>query len=225
MTTAIQLFSFEGHEVRITDREGNPWWVLADVCAALGIANSRDCADRLDADEKNTVALNDGIRGNPNKTIVNESGLYNVILRSDKPEAKRFRKWVTSEVLPSIRKTGGYGNTDKIISLLDRITGILENQDTRLAVLESRPAPRALPAPRQPAAPRVKPMKDYYDGVRRVTNALRGASKVVNLSQVLGLSQQDIAYHARKKGLPVRQLYNRDEAERIVRSYVMEGLQ
>jgi prophage antirepressor-like protein len=91
--------------------KGEPWWVLADVCEALGIANSRNVSDRLEEDEKNTVRLADGIPGNPNKTIISESGLYSVILRSDKPEAKRFRHWVTSEVLPSIRKTGRYSLT------------------------------------------------------------------------------------------------------------------
>lgn len=74
----------------------------------LNIKNSRSAVAKLDADEKNTVVLNDGIQGNPTKSIVFESGLYALIMRSDKFEALKFRKWVTSEVLPQIRKTGAY---------------------------------------------------------------------------------------------------------------------
>ena len=105
---AMQAFNYEGNEVRTVMKDGEPWWVLADVCQVLGIQNNRNAARRLDDDEKNTVHLADGIRGNPNMTIINESGLYKVILRSDKPEAKKFTRWVTHEVLPTLRKTGTY---------------------------------------------------------------------------------------------------------------------
>ena len=105
---AMQAFNYEGNEVRTVMKDGEPWWVLADVCQVLGIQNNRNAARRLDDDEKNTVHLADGIRGNPNMTIINESGLYKVILRSDKPEDKKFTRWVTHEVLPTIRKTGTY---------------------------------------------------------------------------------------------------------------------
>lgn len=81
--------------------------MLKDVCAILGIGNNRMASDRLDTDEKGVSQI-DTLGGKQEMTVINESGLYNVILRSDKPEAKPFRKWVTSEVLPSIRKTGGY---------------------------------------------------------------------------------------------------------------------
>lgn len=86
---------------------GEPWFVLKDVCKVLGISKYRDAAERLDDDERAPVRV-DTLGGAQEMTAVNESGLYNVILRSDKPEAKPFRKWVTSEVLPSIRKNGGY---------------------------------------------------------------------------------------------------------------------
>jgi prophage antirepressor-like protein len=82
---------------------GDPWFVAKDVCAALEIENSRNATARLDADEKG-VRLVDTLKGKQKLTIVSESGLYALILRSDKPAAKKFRKWVTSEVLPAIRK-------------------------------------------------------------------------------------------------------------------------
>lgn len=89
-------------------KDGEPWWVAKDVCDILGIKNARDAISSLDEDEKDTVGISDGNRGNPNMNAISESGLYALILRSNKKEAKRFRKWVTSEVLPSIRKTGSY---------------------------------------------------------------------------------------------------------------------
>lgn len=106
-------FDFEEQAVRVIMRDGEPWFVAADVCRVLEIRNNRDAVSRLDDDERdtvnlNTVGLTDGIRGNPNATIISESGLYALTVRSDKPEARRFRKWITAEVLPAIRKTGRY---------------------------------------------------------------------------------------------------------------------
>ncbi len=103
----IQIFNYNSSEVRTIQKDGEPWFVLKDVCSILGIGNSRMAADRLDPDEKGVSQI-DTLGGKQEMTIINESGLYNVILRSDKPEAKPFRKWVTSEVLPAIRKHGGY---------------------------------------------------------------------------------------------------------------------
>lgn len=100
----LQIFTYNGIKVRTVQKDGDPWWVLKDVCEVLGLKNPTMIADRLDEDERAKFDL--GRQGETN--IINESGLYNVILRSDKPEAKPFRKWVTSEVLPAIRKTGGY---------------------------------------------------------------------------------------------------------------------
>lgn len=105
----IKIFDYHGQEVRTVEISGQPWFVAVDVCNVLEIGNSRMAVDRLDEDEKNTVSLTDGNkRGNPNMTIVSESGLYSLILGSRKPEAKQFKRWITHEVIPSIRKTGGY---------------------------------------------------------------------------------------------------------------------
>lgn len=105
----VAVFEFEELAVRIMDQDGAPWFVLVDVCRALDIANSRHASSRLDDDEKDGVVTNDTI-GRPNQklTIISESGLYSLIMSSRKPEAKRFRKWVTSEVIPAIRRTGRY---------------------------------------------------------------------------------------------------------------------
>ena len=103
----IQVFEYQNSKVRTVDMDGEAWFVLKDVCAVLGISNNRMAADRLDDDEKG-VSLIDTLGGKQEMVIVNESGLYHVILRSDKPEAAPFRRWVTNDVLPAIRKTGSY---------------------------------------------------------------------------------------------------------------------
>lgn len=104
---------FEEHEIRAVVIKGEPWFVAVDVCTALGLEQVTRSMDRLDPDERGLVKVTHP--QSPEKTIevnaVNESGLYSLIIRSSKPEAKRFRKWITSEVLPSIRKTGRYALT------------------------------------------------------------------------------------------------------------------
>lgn len=107
----IQIFQYQDKPVRTIQKDGEPWWVLKDVCEVLEISNATDVAKRLDADEVTRFNLG-GLSGESN--IINESGLYNVILRSDKPQAKPFRRWVTGEVLPSIRKHGGYLTPEKV---------------------------------------------------------------------------------------------------------------
>lgn len=102
----LQVFNKEEFgEVRTAVVNNEPMFCLADVCRALEIKNATDVSKRLDSDELTRLNLG-GQSGEAN--FVTESGLYSVILRSDKPNAKKFRKWVTSEVLPSIRKNGGY---------------------------------------------------------------------------------------------------------------------
>ena len=93
--------------MRVVERDGEPWFVAADVCKALEIANNRDALTRIDDDEKG-VALADTLGGKQEVTIVNEPGLYSLVLGSRKPEAKVFKRWVTHEVIPSIRKHGAY---------------------------------------------------------------------------------------------------------------------
>lgn len=114
MQYTMQIFEYEDNDqFRVIDHNGEPWFVLAEVCKKLGIVNTGDAASSLDEDERMTIGITDsqkGTRGGARQmTIINESGLYSLVLRSRKPEAKRFKKWITSEVLPSIRKTGSYG--------------------------------------------------------------------------------------------------------------------
>lgn len=105
MNNEIQKFDFKGAPLRtLTDKAGEPWFVAKDVCAILEISNPSDALKRLDDDDRSKFNL--GRQGETN--IVNEAGLYVLVLGSRKPEAHEFKRWVTHEVLPSIRKHGGY---------------------------------------------------------------------------------------------------------------------
>jgi len=104
-------FSYESNKIRvIKDGSGEPWWIASDICRVLEIKNTSDALKHLDDDEKTTIAKSDSQpgKGPQSFTAVNEPGLYTLIIRSNKPEAKTFKRWITHEVLPKIRKTGSY---------------------------------------------------------------------------------------------------------------------
>lgn len=107
MGNNLQTFDFDENPVRVIEKDGTPWFVAADVARVLDIQNIRQNLNELDDDEKD-VCNTYTPGGQQEMRVINESGLYNLIFRSRKPEAKRFRKWVTGEVLPAIRKTGSY---------------------------------------------------------------------------------------------------------------------
>ena len=111
MEAGLKIFEKpEFGSVRVVEKDGDPWFVAKDVCEALELDNVGQALSSLDDDEKNTIIINDGIPGNPNRAIVSESGIYSLILRSRKPEAKAFKRWLVHDVIPTIRKTGSYGN-------------------------------------------------------------------------------------------------------------------
>ena len=109
---AVQTFDFDENPVRVVEKDGEPWFVAADVARVLEYRNAPDAVRVLDDDEADTHIMRtssaNGTEQTREVTIINESGLYHLVIVSRKPEAKRFRKWVTGEVLPSIRKTGRY---------------------------------------------------------------------------------------------------------------------
>lgn len=134
---------FDGHELRIIEKDNEIWFVAKDVCDILEIKNSRDAVSRLDDDEKGVV-LTDTPGGRQKLQAVNEFGLYNLVLTSRKPEAKEFKRWITHEVIPSIRKHGAYMtpetiekallNPDTIINLATR----LKEEQQRRKQLEAK---------------------------------------------------------------------------------------
>ena len=139
----IQVWNYESSEIRTVQINGEPWFVLSDVCKVLELSSPHKVAERLDGDEKgrNQIPTLGGVQ---EMAVVNESGLYTVILRSDKPQAKPFRKWVTSVVLPSIRKTGSYSvQQPNAFENLSPQLQVLIQMETRQKQIEARQAEQA----------------------------------------------------------------------------------
>ena len=164
----LQVFQYQGKDVRTVKQDGQTWWVLADVCKALGMSNSRKVAQRLDEDEKGVTEIHTP-GGAQELTIINEPGLYTVILRSNKPEAKAFKRWITHEVLPTIRATGAYGGpqaTPAIADTLERMTGVVEALTGRIEALERQtqesPKLEAVVSDAEPAIPDLIRRRRWY---------------------------------------------------------------
>ncbi|MES1996392.1 MAG: Bro-N domain-containing protein [Pseudomonadota bacterium] len=107
MTNALTCYYFEEVAIRVVMVAGEPWFIAKDICGVLGLSNTSQALSRLDEDEKGVI-LSDTLGGAQELNAVSESGMYGLVMSSRKPEGRRFRKWVTAEVLPSIRKTGKY---------------------------------------------------------------------------------------------------------------------
>ena len=110
----LKIFNYENKEIRTQKLNDNIWFCLKDVCNILEIGNVTDTKNRLDVDEFDNIEVVDSIGKKQTMIFINESGIYSVILQSRKQEAKKFKKWVTSEVLPSIRKHGAYMTNDTL---------------------------------------------------------------------------------------------------------------
>lgn len=177
-----QNFNFNGTNVRIIMINGEPWWVLKEICEILNISNSRDTANRLDKDEVGLTDIIDSMGRNQQTTIINESGLYNVILRSDKPEAKAFKKWITSVVLPSIRKNGFYGTPqlpadpiDQVLLLASKLT------ETATQVKEERAKNLQLTHQIEEQAPAYEHGKQLLQSVNSIT--MKAAAGELNVGR------------------------------------------
>ena len=138
------VFSYESLDVRVIERDGVPWFVAADVCSILGIQNSTDAIRRLDEDERTLVSIEGASNGLP-VNAVNESGLYTLVLSSRKPEAKWFKRWITHDVLPAIRKNGCYTaapvpvvDTSNVMQILEQMFEVTKTHDRKLTTLCSR---------------------------------------------------------------------------------------
>ncbi|MEF3312585.1 phage antirepressor [Paenibacillus sp. GYB004] len=141
MNNLPQIFTYRDAQVRTIEIDGQVWFVLKDVCNVLELTNARMVKERLNEDVSSTYPLQTP-GGIQQSIIINEDGLYDVILESRKPEAKAFRKWVTSEVLPSIRKTGSYNIThdpQQLIALaLVEAQKIIEGKDRMIAIMQPK---------------------------------------------------------------------------------------
>ena len=153
----LQVFSYEGNEVRTVQKGSEILWVLKDVCGILGIEKYRDAATRLDDDEREPVLV-DTLGGRQEMIAVTESGLYSSTLLSRKPEAKKFKRWVTHEVLPTIRKHGAYVTPAKLEELMN-------DPDSWIKVLTALKEERAAKERLQLEATENKPKVIFADAV------------------------------------------------------------
>jgi prophage antirepressor-like protein len=135
MTDLPQVFNYKDRQIRVVIRNGEPWWVAKDVCDVLEISKYRDAVSRLDPDERGAVLV-DTLGGPQEMAAVNEPGLYSLIMVSRKPEAHAFKRWVTHEVLPTIRKTGSYTVDDRRLpqTYLEALEELVRTEKVRLAL-------------------------------------------------------------------------------------------
>ena len=146
MNNEIQRFDFRGASLRTsTDEEGEPWFVLKDCMSILDLGNPTETVKMFDDDEFSTTEVIDSIGRRQQAYIISEPGLYRLVMRSRKPEAKEFQRWVTHEVLPQIRKTGGYiptSETDDDMTILAKAVMIgqrtMEAQKRKIAEQQTR---------------------------------------------------------------------------------------
>lgn len=167
MMNNIKTFNFEGNEVRTIVKDGSVWWVAKDVCSALEIKNNRDVVARLEGDEKG-VGLFDTLGGKQKLSIVNESGLYNIVFLSRKPNAKKFRRWITHDVLPSIRKHGLYA-VDEVLVNPDILIKALE--ELKAERLKNNQLSETVKVQEQQIV-EMKPKASYYDVVLNCKDAV-----------------------------------------------------
>lgn len=153
-----KLVTFENAafgKIRTLTIDGEPWFVAADVCKALELGNPSMTVERLDADEKGISSI-DTLGGKQRMAIINEPGLYSVILCSRKPEAKAFKRWITHEVIPAIRKYGGYMTKSLLEQVLENPNLIYEFARRMLAEQQKNERLKQ-------ELDRAKPKADYYD--------------------------------------------------------------
>lgn len=174
----IQVFTNQHFgQVRVVMRDGEPWFVAADICRALDVDNNRQAVSRLDEDEKGVI-LNDTNRGKRSMAVISEPGLYALVLGSRKPEAQSFRRWITHEVLPAIRQEGAYMTPE-------RLHEVLEDPDTLIALAQRLKLMQE--KNRTLAAKNVEllPKADYFDRLvdHEVNLTLRETAKELSVKE------------------------------------------
>jgi len=223
--TDVQNFSFGSATVRVIDRDGEPWFVAKDVCDVLNHSDTSMATKSLDEDEKLIQTLL--VSGqNRQLTLINESGLYSLVLRSNKPEAKVFKKWVTSEVLPSIRKHGGYLTPEKTRELIDNPDLIIE-MATKIKVEREKRMQAELLAQRNEeiiaiqdkVIAQVQPKVQYYEKVLQAEDGI-----LTNIiAKELGMSAKSLNKLLHDKGVIYRQgeswvLYHRYQGQGLTKT-------
>lgn len=186
MSTAVELFTYTDHQVRVVLVDGEPWFVLADLCRVLGLVRGpAQIAERLDDGVRQTYPIQDNLGRTQNAIVVSESGMYEVVIRSDKPEAGNFRRWITGEVLPAIRKTGSYSTAPTFdpasLTRAEILTMALNAENERLALEAENKV--------------LTPKAEAYDSFLDAT----GKYAVGAVAQMLGTSQNKLFRELRNR--------------------------
>ena len=179
MNNKIKVFeNADFGSVRAMTINDEPWFIGKDVAKVLGYSNPNDALrKRVDTEDKNTIANRDGTSGNPNMIIINESGLYSLVLSSKLPTAKAFKRWVTSEVLPSIRKNGVYATPEFLQKTIS-------DPQWAMGVLQALADAQDKIAVQQKQISEMKPKATYYDLVLQTKNAVN----ITTIAKDYGLS-------------------------------------
>jgi prophage antirepressor-like protein len=209
-------FIYENTQVRTVEQNNVIWFVAKDVCDVLDIKNSHDALNRLDDDEKATSVLPTQF-GNKEMNLVNEPGLYSLILTSRKPEAKQFKKWITHEVLPTIRKTGGYIANEEMF-----IQTYLPHADNQTKLMFRATLETVRKQNEQMAI--MQPKADYFDRLvdRNLLTNFRDTAKELEIGQrtfINWLLENSFVYRDQKNKLKpygkyVSELFKLKEFER-----------
>lgn len=180
--STLDIFAYAGQQVRTLVIDDEPWFVAGDVCRVLGISNSRMAAARLDGDDVSTTDVIDSMGRTQLANIVNESGLYELIFQSRKPEARDFKRWVTSTVLPEIRRTGSFRAGPVPVELSDEeiVLRALQVMDSKVKALTVRA--ESAEADLIEAAPKVE-LADRYLGSRPNGRLLREVAKLLDVQE------------------------------------------
>lgn len=209
----LQNFNFSGQDVRIITINDEPWFVGKDVADILGYSNSRKAlSDHVD-DEDKGVTKSDTLGGNQNITIINESGLYSLILKSKKPEAKQFKRWVTSDVLPTIRKHGAYMTDSKLEEALLNPDTLINLATQLKQEREEKAQLRALNSTLAVENQIMQPKAQYFDDLveRNLLTNFRDTAKMLKIKQnqfINWLLENKYIYRDKKSKLMPYAQYN-----------------
>lgn len=195
----LMIFDYGENKIRTVEIDGAMWFVGKDVAEVLGYSNPRDALSKhVDEEDRNTVAIRDG-KGNPNQTIINESGLYSLILSSKLPTAKEFKRWVTSEVLPTIRKHGAYATPETLEEMLSNPANMIKVLET---LQQEQAARRKLEAQAEVDKPKVL----FANSVEAATTSILVGDMAKLLRQNgLEIGQKRMFEYLRNNGYLIKQ--------------------
>lgn len=202
MTAAVEIFRYADQQVRTVLVEGDPWFSARDVCDVLDIAQVGPALQSLDEDEVTSTHLTDSLGRDQLTYIISEPGLYSLILRSRKPEAKAFKRWITHDVIPSIRRTGSYSKAPAELTRTEILRLALDSEEKRLAA-ESRVA-------------ELEPRAEQWDRLASATGdyAVADAAKILSRDPQIKLGRDRLFTVLREMGWAYRQ-----QADRRHRTY------